>query len=154
MSVMTLGFDLYQEVYKKACTYQWRNIVDINYCSTLRSNEGYLRDWIYTLFEMVEISYCVHYKKQLDEEFLLIGKSIIDSWRYDNLKGENCNTYQMLKHLQCIYYQIEDYEMKPGGVWKDEYNRAFKELKEAIQELKSRIIAAIPEYNEAKWGSV
>ena len=48
MSVMTLGLEVYQEVYKKACSYYYRawGSVDINYCHALQCNEEYLRDWV------------------------------------------------------------------------------------------------------------
>lgn len=156
MSVMTLGLEVYQEVYKKACSYYYRawGSVDINYCHALQCNEKYLRDWVSWLYEMVHVSYCVHYHHAPDEEQLQMIREAIDEWRYNGLKGNDCNTYQMLKHLQCIRYQIEDYEMKPDGKWKDEYDEPLELLNNAINELKCRIISIIPEYKEAKWGCV
>ena len=44
--------------------------------------------------------------------------------------------------------------MKPDGKWKDEYDGPLELLDNAINELKCRIINTIPEYKEAKWGSV
>lgn len=154
MSVMTLGLEVYKEVFMKACSYEWRRTVDINYCSSLKSNEAHLRQWVYRLYEMVHVSFCVHYDDGVDQEELQMIKEIIASWRYNDFKEPNCNTYQMLKHLQCIRYQIEDYEMKPEGKWKVEYNEAWEMLNNAISELKCRIIEEIPEYIEAKWGCV
>lgn len=154
MSVMTLELEVYKEVFKKACSYEWRRTVDINYCHTLQSNEAHLRQWVCRLYEMVHVSYSVHYDHAINEEELQMIRDTINSWRYNDFKEPDCNTYQMLKHLQCIHYQIEDYEMKPEGKWKEEYNEAWKMLNEAIHELKSRIIAEIPEYKEAKWGWV
>ena len=154
MSVMTLRLDLYKEVYKKACSYEWRRTVDIDYCSTLQYNEGYLRDWLCRLYEMVHVSYCVHYKQEVNTELIEMECRCIQEWRYNDFKTPNINTYQMLKYLQCIHYQIEDYEMKPDGMWKPEYDQPFKMLVDAINELKNRIINEIPEYKEAKWGYV
>ena len=156
MSVMTLGLEVYKEVYKKACSYYYRawGSVDINYCHALQSNEGYLRDWVYWLYEMVHVSYCVHYDRKPDEEQLKMIRETIEQWRYNYIKGPDCNTYQMLKHLRCIHYQIEDCEMKIDGVWKLEYDAAWNMLNNAINELKNRIIDEIPEYKEAKWGKV
>ena len=154
MSVMTLRLDLYKEVYKKACSYEWRRTVDIDYCSTLQYNEGCLCDWLCRLYEMVHVSYCVHYKQDVNTELIEMECRSIQEWRYNDFKTPNINTYQMLKYLQCIHYQIEDYEMKPDVMWKPEYDRPFKMLVDAINELKSRIINEIPEYKEAKWGYV
>ena len=154
MSVMTLRLDLYKEVYKKACSYEWRRTVDIDYCSTLQHIEGYLRDWLCSLYEMVHVSDCVHYKQEVNTELIGMECRRIQEWRYNDFKTPNINTCQMLKYLQCIHYQIEDYEMKPDGMWKPEYDQPFKMLEDAINELKSRIINEIPEYKEAKWGSV
>lgn len=154
MSVMTLDLKVYKEVYKKACSYRWHSTVDIDYCNSLQSNEGYLRQWVYRLYEMVHVSYCVHYHEGINKELLQLAYKQIETWRFDNLKGPNCSTYQMLKWLRCIRYQIEDYEMKPDGMWKGEYDEVYELLNNAIAELKDRIIAEIPEYNEAKWGEV
>lgn len=156
MSVMTLDLGVYQEVYKKACSYYYRawGTVDINCCNALQHNEGYLRQWLGWLYEMVHVSYCVHYHQTPDEEQLKMIRETIEEWRYNDFKTQNINTYQMLKYLQCIRYQIEDYEMKPDGRWKEEYDKPLELLAEAINELKCRIISAIPEYKEAKWGEV
>lgn len=154
MSVMTLGLEVYQEVYKKACSYEWRREVDINYCRTLQSNEGHLRDWVCWLYEMVHVSYCVHYKRPIEEGWLQTINKEIQSWRYSEFKTQNINTYQMMKYLQCIRYQIEDYEMKPDGKWKKEYDAPLKMLEDAVNEIGLRIIHEIPEYRAAKWGEV
>ena len=154
MSVMTLGLEVYKEVFKKACSYEWRRIVDIDYCQTLQRSKRCLSLWVYRLYEMVHVSYCVHYGKEVSEIELQMAREVIDSWEYDKFMGPNCNTYQMLKHLQCIHYQIEDCEMKSEGKWREEYNGAWEMLNEAIHELKGQIIAEIPEYKEAKWGEV
>ena len=154
MSVMTLDLEVYKEVFKKACSYQWRSTVDVDYCYALKSSEGHVRDWVYWLYEMVHVSYCVHYEEPVDEEMLQMIRDSIESWRYNYMKGPNCNTCQMLKHLQCIRYQIEDYDMRPKNRWKEEYESAFELLNEAVNELKCRIISEIPEYKEAKWGCV
>lgn len=154
MSVMTLRLEVYREVFKKACSYQWRREVDIDYCYTLQSNEGHLRDWLCSLYEMVHVSYCVHYHQKVDEVLIGMERRRIQEWRYNDFKTPNINTYQMLKYLQCIHYQIEDYEMKPDGMWKKEYDAPYKMLEEAIGELKDRVIAEIPEYKAAKWCDV
>lgn len=154
MSVMTLGLEVYKEVFKKACSYRYQSVVDINYSNVLKINEGHLRLWVYRLYEMVHVSYCVRYRKEVSETELQMVRKDIESWRYNFLMGPNCNTYQMLKHLRCIHYQIEDCEMKIDGVWKLEYDAAWNMLNNAINELKNRIIDEIPEYKEAKWGKV
>lgn len=154
MSVTTLGLEVYKEVFKKACSYRYRSVVDINYCWSLKMNEENVRKWVYQLYEMVELSYCAHYKRKRDKEDLDWTRNVISQWRYNDFKGTSCNTYQMLKHLNCIHYQIEPYEMVLKNMWNNEHDKAHKLLNDAIVELLNLIVAQIPEYKEAKWGEV
>lgn len=154
MSVMLLDLSVYKAVFNKACGYRYRKTVDINYCYTLSLGEGRIREWVEQLYEMNEVSHAVRYRKEVDWEGLDIPLSIIRDWRYNNTKGPGCNAYQMLKHLQCIHYQIEMDEIRRAGLMKDCYEEAYRMLEKAIGEMQSHIIHAIPEYKEAKWGSV
>lgn len=154
MSVMTLELEVYKEVFKKACSYRCRSVVDIDYCWNLKLNEENVRKWVYQLYEMVELSYCAYYKRKPDKKDLDWTRNAISQWRYNDFKGPNCNTYQMLKHLNCIYYQIEPYEMELKDMWNNEHDKAYRLLNDVIVELLNIIVNQIPEYKEAKWGKV
>ena len=154
MSVMLLGLDLYQEVYIKACSYQYRPVVDIDYCQSLSKYEGPLREWIATLYEMNEISFSLRYGKEIERERIAMCKEIINGWRPNDIRRPKCSTYQMLKHLECIQYQIEMITIREHSISTEKHEQAWKLLADAIHEIMGRIVHSQREYETAKWSSV
>ena len=148
MSVILLDLEHYKEVFKKACTYEWRRVVDINYCSALSLSQSRLRDWLLSLYTMNV--YSQH--GAFDESDIILieeAEAAIAKWNPDKMEGQPCNTYQMLKFLECIHYQIEPGTMDNKRL---EWNcQDLILLENAIDQLKNRIIETIPEYNDAKW---
>lgn len=148
MSVILLSLDHYKEVYKKACTYEFRRTVDINFCNALATNSKRLRAWLKSLYTMNVQSLHGPYDES-DEACIEIGTNTIDGWIPLDMKGPTCDTYQMLKLLESIHYQIEESTIQEKGFPYDE--DSVRLLEKAINELKTRIIADIPEYKQAKW---
>lgn len=93
------------------------------------------------------LSYCERYNKPYDDEYLEWELQKIDKFKNEFSK---CSTYQMLKALGCIAYQIEDIVDIPE-VKETELSASYSMLIKAIDEIKDRIIGTQPEYKNAKW---
>lgn len=145
MSVMVLSLNHFKEVYNKACKYQYSSVVDINYCGVLSNdNQNSLKLWCKSLLELNYKSYCKRYEEECDLSQLDAYNENIDLWDWDKM-GKACSTYQMLKYLECIHYNIELDKTELDS------SAAYKKLVKAINEIKYRIINNIPEYANAKW---
>ena len=153
MSVQDLPFELYEEVFNKTCTYISRCTLDIDYCSTLQLTELQARTWVSYLNEMVYLSYCSRYRHKPEGARFAIDAVKFGRLRYANIKHPPCSTYQMLKHLHCIDYQIECTTMREAGLWEEEYEQPYTLLQEAITEIGLHIIQNHPEYQAAQYGN-
>lgn len=86
-------------------------------------------------------------------------KEPIDNYALTAKKGDSLTDVQLLKALQCLYYQIEmeqfdqTYKEPKNFVREatDFEKEIYKVLEEVIQYLSSKVISALPEYNDAKW---
>lgn len=145
MSVLAISSNQFKEVYNKACKYQYRDTVDIDFCNTLKNeNQESLKNWCKSLLELNYKSYKKRYNKHCDLEELDNDKKIIDSWNW-NTMGKACSTYQMLKFLECINYNIELDKTELDN------STAYQTLIKAINEIRYNIISQIPEYKNSKW---
>ena len=149
MSVIHLDFRHYEMAYVKACSCIGHRTVDINFCGEFYNmTQGAIREWFKELYRMNVYSlHCKH-----DEELegcIKTALNAMDAWDYNKMDVPVCNTYQMLKALECIDYQIE----KDTIQGKDfEWNGpAVKKLRQAMDHIRHRIIDDIPEYRDAKW---
>lgn len=149
MSVMLLSLDLYKEVFNKACGYKYNKTVDINYCRTLSIPDYDIRTLLKNLYELNAISYNHLYGDKISDDHVRVCKECIKEWNWEEIKKKCCNTYQMLKYLQCIEYQISYNEIKDKC--SDEHRISYELLCKSISELQDRIIEEIPAYQEAKW---
>lgn len=93
------------------------------------------------------LSYCKRYNEPYDDECLELELQKIDKFKNGFPK---CSTYQMLKALECINYQIEDIVDIPE-VKETELSASYSMLIEAIDEITDRIISSLVEYKNAKW---
>lgn len=93
------------------------------------------------------LSYCKRNNEPYDDEYLEWELQKIDKFKNEFPK---CSTYQMLKALECINYQIEDIVDIPE-VKETELSASYSMLMEAIDEIKDTIIGRQPEYKNAKW---
>lgn len=152
MSVQVPDLKVYKEIYKKAWSYGFNNTCDINYCSTLSfTNESVLESHVKNWLWLNELSYLRRYEEENLPELHMFLKL---------RSGSPVNTYQMLKYLECIKYNIEISTIETGKTG-FEYEitiptdkaDSYLILCNAIDEIKSTIINQIPKYKDAKWSS-
>lgn len=153
MSVMLLGLDLYQEVYNKMCKCAYSKTSEVGQIHGTDVMEYEVRNFIATLYEMNEMSHSNRYHQPIDEERIKQLKDVIEGWRYNDIKKKPCDIYQFLKHLQCIRYQIEDYEIKDKDYWYMEHEKAMEWLLSLIDSIMYAIVSLHPQWQKAKWGS-
>lgn len=137
MSVLVADPKIYEAIYSKMLSYRNRNQVDINFCSVFnRMTEEEIQQFVKTLCNLNEHSYDRKYKEKtkIGEE---LSKFINFSYQLSKI-----NTYQMLKYLQMIRYNIE---IK---------NKVLIKLDDAISEISYQIINQLPEYQIAKWAEI
>lgn len=142
MSTMLLTKKHYKAIYQKACSYQHRDVVDINHCRILAQTESQIKLFVLNLFWMNYLSYCTRYGKEIDESIFEDMREEIKKWNYDTMREPSINSYQMLKALECVHYNIDE-------VWND--NQNYKILCRALTEIRCNIINAIDDYQKAKW---
>lgn len=153
MSVLVADLKVYEEVYKKAWNYTFNKVCDINYCHTLGSLgeetlKKHVKNWLY----LNELSYIRRYDEGDKPEL----------HNFLNLKpGTAVNTYQTLKYLNCIDYNIEMNTIKNGKtghekeiIISEELQESYDLLKKAINEIKDVIISQIPQYKKAKYSTI
>lgn len=122
--------------------YSFRDICDINYCKIFYSiPEHKAKEIVKTWCKLNEESYCIKYK--------YIPYNLAEYLSFN--KTEQINTFQMLKYLKCIRYNIEEEEIKQIRNLTPTEETYIKLLNTAIKEIQGRIINDIPEYQNAKW---
>lgn len=153
MSVLVLDIEVYEAVFEKARKYAFNKTCDINYCHTLSfDNEEQLKEHIKNWMWLNEMSYIRKYK--VDDKPTLAEF-------FDFRKTYNIDTYQMLKYLQCMMYNIEIDTIKTGKTGREDpflipqdKMDSYRLLQKAITEISQTIISQIPKYKNAKWGSI
>ena len=144
MSVLHIEPKVFEMLYVKLVDYTYRKEVNINYCSEFgRKSEKELKELIITWANLNEMSYCDKYNDKFQE----LSKFIQFSF-----SGETVNTYQCLKWLQCIYYNIEVDTIK--GEISTQSKLAVTSLIKGIEEIMSMIISEIPAYKDAQWSDL
>lgn len=107
MSVLVHDLKTFKAVYNKAVTYKFNRTCNIDYCNTLSLEDGELQKHVTNWCYLNEWSFNRKYK----------GGNILP-YLYQMLtfkyKREKINTYQMLKYLSSIYYNIELDTIKIG----------------------------------------
>lgn len=154
MSVLVLDLEAYEAVYQKAWSYGFNKVCDINYCHTLSFySEEVLQNHIKNWLWLNEMSCNRKYKDSSENE-------LSDFLKF-SFNKPTINTYQMYKLLRCIRYNIELDTIKSGNNFDSEQieiphdkEDSYELLEKAIEEIGNTIIANIPEYQEAKWGSI
>ena len=153
MSCLVPDLNVYEAIYNKAWLYGFNKTVDINYCNCLSFDDEeklkeHVKNWLY----LNELSYNRRYKEESEtflKDFLTFrGAHAID-------------TYQMLKFLQCIQYNIELETIKSGfdGMQKkiilsENLMNSYNLLTFAVEEISQRIISEIPAYKKAEWANL
>lgn len=152
MSILVADLNVYEAVFEKAWKYGFNKTVNINYCNVLSfDNEEILKNHVKNWLILNELSYIRRYEDGTNErphlhEFLTFRKTF------------NIDTYQMLKYLQCILYNIELSTIRTGKTGNEkkmdisaDLIESYNLLKKAIEEIQIQIINEIPQYQSAKW---
>lgn len=153
MSVLVPDLKIYDAVFEKALKYTFHNVCDINYCGILgRQTENQLKKHVCNWLWLNEMSYIRRYQdgSKPDLGDFLTFKS-----------NANINTYQMLKYLECIKYNIEIETIKTGKTGNetpflipDEKMESYNLLEKASEEIQCTIISQLPKYKSAKWADI
>ena len=145
MSVLIASQNAFERIYDKSLSYTFRNTVDINYCNALgRFTERKIKQIVKTWADLNEESYNIRYKEEP-------GKIKYSEFLNLRFAGERINSFQMLKSLQMIEYNIEDNEIKLTRELTPAEIEAMAVLRAAISEISNIIIDTIPAYQEAKY---
>jgi hypothetical protein len=137
-----LDIEAYGQLYNKLESFAANTQVDINHCGVFqqmkdsKAIERLVKIWC----ELNELSYCDRYGEDYDRlcDFIDFSQD-----------GPTPNTFQALKWMQCISYNIEPDTIK-RELTKAE-NEALDVLREAINEIMIRIIEGLPQYESASW---
>ena len=145
MSVLVSSIKAYELVFVKAVDYTFRRTCDINYCSVLGGlTEGQIANHVKMWADLNAESYNIRYKQGEDK----VPYSTFLNLRFS---GKSINTYQMLKTLECICYNIEVDTIRTVRELNFQEVSVLGVLSRAIDEIKSAIINEIKEYKDAQW---
>lgn len=141
---MVASANAYEKIFVKLVSYTYRRTCDINYCSVFSNMvEPTIKDIVTTWCNLNEESYNIRYK---DDD-----KARLSDFLKLHYSGETINTYQALKTLEFINYNIEPETIEEKRNLNEKEKQYIQILKRAISEIKNTIINQIPEYNAAKW---
>jgi hypothetical protein len=151
MSVMMISIESYEKVAAKMWLSTFQKTCDINYF-TVGNNltEKQIKEYINIWCTLNEWSYCLAYKEPFDNLSSFLDIRFTDAY----------DTYQFLKTLSCIRYNIE-METISGGGWSgipnsyqitDKEKEAYNFLCLLITSVQSTVISQIPAYVNAMWG--
>lgn len=96
----------------------------------------------------VTLQYKHHYKGYLDKEIEEQTSLLLE----DKNGGESLTKIQLLKALQCLFYQIETEHLKELRSLTEKETNALFFVRTMINELALDIVNSLPEYDNAKWG--
>ena len=150
MSVMSIQPEIFGAVFSKFESYNFNRTCDINYCSSasqlFKRGEEYVQNIIREWANLNQTSYLMKYRQ--NGEGLTAGELI------QFKTSKRLNTYECLKHLECIRYNIEKCTIEELRGLTDSEGEALEILSAVIEEIKSVIIHELPEYKAAKWNEL
>ncbi len=147
MSVQIIDSKVFSAIGAKIIDASYRNTVNINHISCCFSFKRPLTEkkvlvFINRLRILNDLSYCSKYKEPIE---LLKPVKIAPF-------GNEPNTYQFLKWLHCIDYNIEICTIEHSGRKISMLDKVcMKFLKRLIRDTEHTIIDSLPEYDKAKW---
>jgi hypothetical protein len=144
---MLINHEVFSKVNNKMQSYKFHKTVDINYCSLLSDQtmtkekiQNLIKDWSY----LNELSFVHKY----DDE------PIPETWMYQFIdfsrNYQKVNTYQFLKYLNAIQYNIEPQHI-PEYMINERIKDSYKFLKNLIRDIEKTIISNIEQYKQAEW---
>jgi hypothetical protein len=144
MSVLVTDLEVFNCIYDKAFSYTFRKTVDINFCNVFhKMTEKQIKNLVKNWLILNELTHVKEYKENVNpylHELLVFDRSI-----------STINTYQMLKYLECVCYNIDIENIK--DLIDYEKKESFETLKKAIEQISISIIKEIPEYQNAKYST-
>lgn len=153
MSVLIADLKVYQGIASKMFDASFRTTCDINFFSSCHSfkeplTEAKIWQIVSTWLELNELSYDCKYGKDEEENTVicprmakLLKKRFI----------EYPNTYQFLKWLQCVQYNIEVTTIQKVRVLTEWETYCMEFLNKLTLQAAQAIIDSLPQYKAAKW---
>lgn len=148
---MMLEIESYEKVAGKMWLSTFSRVCDINYFGVGNGlTEDQIKEYVQIWCDLNEWSYCLAYKEPFDNMSKFLQLKL----------NSSCDTYQFLKTLECIKYNIEIETISAGGwsgipetyIITDKEKEAYKFLEKLLISVRSTVISQIPEYKAAKWG--
>jgi len=153
MSVTVIEPKVFELVLNRMLYYGSQTEKSISYCEELSKNyrkrtieeyETYCHTLVRLWYSLYDKSY--HYKYRENETYF--ADTIVDI-RLDR-KITPINTYQFVKYLHCIKYNIEISTIGIDNISLSE-SGAHSELEQIIKSITFTIITELPQYKEAEW---
>lgn len=151
MSVLVLEPESFEGIYSKMKSYTFRKQCDINYSFVLcNCTDTELKRLIESWVWLNEMSYIRAYREDSEPtlfQFLRLGRA------------DTPNTYQTLKWLECLRYNIEIDTIRHGRdssdgkrMIKRQVKKDYDTLIRVIDDIRGAIIAELDDYKNSKWG--
>lgn len=148
MSVLVLEPAIFTALYDKLCSYENHKVCDINYCYEATRIPDKI-EFLRTLADLNEKSYLIRYRENQT------GPTLAQMIKFDRTGNKTINTYQALKYLQCLEYNIEKSTIEDlAGPLSEHELTSLETLDKIIDSLKSAIIDSIEEYKKANWSNI
>lgn len=155
MSVLPIDKKVFEQVLNRMLYYANQPEIGINYCSFLHigSKEQSIEDteleWQRIVQGWNNLVIKSHHYKYTPNEMLL--NEYFELVKVDK-KASPINTYQFLKFLTCIHFQIEIKTIGTDRMTLEE-TIAYQFLEKLIDDIKNTIIRSLPEYQKAEWSN-
>lgn len=155
MSVLPINKKVFEQVLNRMLYYANQTTVGINYCEFLHrgSKEQSMSEYEMDCQKIVQgwsnlVIKSHHYKYTPNETLLGVYFETIQL----DKKASPINTYQFLKFLTSINFQIEVETIGTDRMTLDE-TISYCSLVKLIEDIKNTIIKSLPEYQKAEWSN-
>lgn len=154
MSVQVLDIKTYEQVLNRLFHYCQNSESGINNCEYIRSQTSTMADfqykeWILSLvrgwYKLNDKSYATKYTE---------GNATPEVADFINFKNTTkpINSFQCLKFLHCIRYNIELDTIGRGKLSIEEKHE-YGELEKIISSIQDSIISSLPQYDSSNWSN-
>lgn len=147
MSVLVVSKETFEKVFVKAVKYTFGKTLDIDWCVSFHDmNEHEIAEVVKIWCRLNEESYCIKYEEKVENKQEKLNLN------FNRNHSESINTYQMLKSLQCINYNIEEDTINQVRELCPKEKAAMKILYAVICQILHAIVNDMIEYQQADWG--